>query len=95
MLQRFLRDELARRGYGEVRTPMVLSDELWKRSGHWDHFQKNMYFLQVDERSFAVKPMNCPGSCLVYGASPKSYRDLPLAARRVRQASTATSSRAC
>jgi threonyl-tRNA synthetase len=73
----FLRDELARRGYGEVRTPMVLSDELWKRSGHWDHYQKNMYFLQIDERSYAVKPMNCPGTCLVYGATPKSYRDLP------------------
>jgi threonyl-tRNA synthetase len=77
VLTSFLRDELAKRGYGEVRTPMVLSDELWKRSGHWDHYQKNMYFLQIDERSYAVKPMNCPGTCLVYGTSPKSYRDLP------------------
>jgi len=78
MLQEFLRDELSRRGYGEVSTPMVLSDELWKKSGHWDHFRDNMYFLRVDERDFAVKPMNCPGCCLVYGSTPKSYRDLPL-----------------
>jgi threonyl-tRNA synthetase len=77
-LQAFLREELARRGYGEVKTPMILSDELWHRSGHWDHFQKNMYFLDIDERSFAVKPMNCPGTCLVYGSAPRSYRDLPL-----------------
>jgi threonyl-tRNA synthetase len=77
-LQDLLRDELRRRGYGEVGTPMVLSDELWRRSGHWDHFKDNMYFLSVDERNYAVKPMNCPGCCLVYGTTPKSYRDLPL-----------------
>ena len=51
----------AQRGYGEVRTPMLLSDELWKRSGHYDHFRDDMYFLEIDERSYAVKPMNCPG----------------------------------
>ncbi len=78
MLQEFLREELRRRGYGEVGTPMVLSDELWKKSGHWDHFRDNMYFLRVDERDYAVKPMNCPGCCLVFGSTPKSYRDLPL-----------------
>jgi threonyl-tRNA synthetase len=77
-LHAFLRDELARRGYGEVRTPIILSDDLWKRSGHWDHFKENMYFLDIEERSFAVKPMNCPGTCLVYGSRPRSYRDLPL-----------------
>ena len=74
----YIREELARRGYGEVRTPIILTDELWKRSGHWDHFQENMYFLSIDERSFAVKPMNCPGTCLVYGARPRSYKELPL-----------------
>ena len=74
----FLRGELRRRGYGEVATPMVLNDELWRRSGHWDHFKDAMYFLEVDERAYAVKPMNCPGCCLVYGAAPRSYRDLPL-----------------
>jgi threonyl-tRNA synthetase len=73
-----VRAELTRRGYGEVKTPIILSDELWKRSGHWDHYRDNMYFVEVEERSFAVKPMNCPGTCLVYGSSPRSYRDLPL-----------------
>jgi len=77
-LQEFLRQELSRRGYGEVGTPMVLSDELWRKSGHWDHFKDNMYFMEIDERTFAVKPMNCPGCCLVFGSTPKSYRDLPL-----------------
>ncbi len=77
-LQEFLRSELARRGYGEVSTPMVMTDDLWRRSGHWDHFKENMYFLEVDERTYAVKPMNCPGCCLVFGSSPRSYRELPL-----------------
>ncbi len=77
-LTRLVREQLDRRGYGEVRTPIVLSDELWKRSGHYDHFKDNMYFLEVDERPFAIKPMNCPGTCLVYGSRPRSYRELPL-----------------
>jgi threonyl-tRNA synthetase len=77
-LQRFIREELDRRGYGEVKTPIILSDELWKQSGHWDHFQDNMYFLDIDERSYAVKPMNCPGTCLVYGNRPRSYKELPV-----------------
>src|SRR5262245_17448277 len=77
-LAAFIRGELEKRGYGEVGTPMVLTDELWRRSGHWDHFKDAMYFLEVDERSYAVKPMNCPGCCLVYASTPKSYRDLPL-----------------
>ena len=74
----FVRAELARRDYGEVRTPILLSDELWKQSGHWDHFKDNMYFLDVDDRTFAVKPMNCPGTCLVYGNRPRSYKELPV-----------------
>jgi threonyl-tRNA synthetase len=69
-LQEFLRQELAVRGYGEISTPMVLNDELWKRSGHWDHFKDNMYFLEVDDQSYAVKPMNCPGHCVVDGSTP-------------------------
>ncbi len=77
-LVEFVRGELSRRGYGEVSTPMVLSDELWKKSGHWDHYKDNMYFMEVDERSYAVKPMNCPGCCLVFGTTPKSYKELPL-----------------
>ncbi len=77
-LLRLVREELERRGYGEVKTPIILSDELWKQSGHWDHFQDNMYFLDIDERSYAVKPMNCPGTCLVYGHRPRSYKELPV-----------------
>src|SRR5205814_3287612 len=53
-----MRSEVRKRGYGEVKTPIMLSDELWKRSGHWDHFRENMYTLQIEDRSFAVKPMN-------------------------------------
>ncbi len=77
-LQSLVREELEQRGYGEVRTPIILNDELWKRSGHWDHFKDNMYFLEIEERSYAVKPMNCPGTCLVYGNRPRSYRELPV-----------------
>ncbi len=77
-LEGLVREELLARGYGEVRTPTVLSDELWKRSGHWDHFKDDMYFMEIDERSFAVKPMNCPGCCLIYGSKPHSYKELPL-----------------
>jgi threonyl-tRNA synthetase len=77
-LERLLREELVARGYGEVRTPTVLADELWKRSGHWDHFKDDMYFMEIDERSYAVKPMNCPGCCLIYGSQPHSYKELPL-----------------
>lgn len=74
----FVREELLKRDYGEVRTPAVLSDELWKTSGHYDHFRENMYFLEMDDKQYAVKPMNCPGCCLLYGSRPHSYRELPL-----------------
>ncbi len=77
-LLRLLREQLAARGYGEVKTPILLSDELWRRSGHYEHFRENMYFLEIEGRSFAVKPMNCPGTCLVYASRPRSYRELPL-----------------
>jgi len=65
-------------GYGEVRTPIILNEELWRRSGHWDNYRENMYFTQIDGDTYAVKPMNCPGGLLIYKSSPKSYRDLPL-----------------
>ncbi len=77
-LEGLLREELMKRGYGEVRTPAVLNDELWKRSGHWDHFKDDMYFMDIDERTYAVKPMNCPGCCLIYASNPHSYKELPL-----------------
>lgn len=77
-LTNYIRYECAVRGYEEIRTPIMLSDELWTRSGHMDYFKENMYFSEVDERGFAVKPMNCPGSNLVYKTKLRSYRDLPL-----------------
>lgn len=77
-LIRFCREELALRGYQEVMTPMILDEGLWHRSGHWDHYRENMYFTQIDERAFAVKPMNCPGGLLIYKTRLYSYRDLPL-----------------
>ncbi|BAS28342.1 threonyl-tRNA synthetase [Limnochorda pilosa] len=77
-LETFWREEHVRRGYQEIRTPIILSQELWLRSGHWDHYRENMYFTQIDERPFAVKPMNCPGHILLYREGVKSYRDLPL-----------------
>lgn len=77
-LQSYIRSECDKRGYDELRTPTVLSDELWVRSGHYENFKENMYFTKVDERGFAIKPMNCPGSTLVYKTHSRSYRDLPL-----------------
>lgn len=65
-------------GYREVRTPFVMNEELWHKSGHYEHYRENMYFTEVDEQSYALKPMNCPGHCLVYGTHQVSYRDLPL-----------------
>ncbi len=65
-------------GYVEIATPAMLSDELWQRSGHYAHYKDNMYFSEIDERSFAIKPMNCPGTILIYKERPRSYRDLPL-----------------
>lgn len=65
-------------GYLEISTPMILSRQLWERSGHWDHYKENMYTTQIDEMDFAIKPMNCPGGMLVYKTGLHSYRDLPL-----------------
>ncbi len=77
-VEALIREQLGRRGYLEIRTPLILTDELWKRSGHYDHYRENMYFVEKEERSFAVKPMNCPGACIVYTTQLRSYRDLPL-----------------
>ena len=65
-------------GYEQVQTPIILSRTLWETSGHWDHYKDNMYTTQIDDEDFAIKPMNCPGACLVYKSKPRSYRDLPL-----------------
>ena len=65
-------------GYVEISTPIILNQELWHRSGHWDHYKDNMYTTVIDGEDYAVKPMNCPGGMLVYKTQPHSYRDLPL-----------------
>ncbi|HZJ57987.1 MAG TPA: threonine--tRNA ligase [Clostridia bacterium] len=77
-LEEFWRKEHVKWGYEEIRTPIILSRDLWIRSGHWDHYQENMYFTNIDEADYAVKPMNCPGSMILYKRKMFSYRDLPL-----------------
>lgn len=67
-----------REGYLEISTPIMLNRQLWETSGHWDHYKNNMYTTTIDETEFAIKPMNCPGSLLVYKMEPRSYKDLPL-----------------
>ena len=67
-----------RYGYVEIATPIILNQDLWHRSGHWDHYKDNMYTTVIDDEDYAVKPMNCPGGMLVYRNEPHSYRDLPL-----------------
>ena len=78
LIEAEVQEQLRKRGYQEIATPEVLDEELWHRSGHWDHYSDDMYFMEVDERRFALRPMNCPGACLVYGSERHSYRDLPL-----------------
>jgi threonyl-tRNA synthetase len=74
----FIRGLYGRYGYGEVITPQIADVELWKRSGHYENFRDNMFFCEIDEREFGVKPMNCPGHTFVYGSAKRSYRELPL-----------------
>ncbi|MFT4304549.1 MAG: threonine--tRNA ligase [Candidatus Woesearchaeota archaeon] len=69
---------LRRENYNEIKTPIILHRSLWEKSGHWKNYKENMYFTKIDERDFAVKPMNCPGALLAYKSKPKSYKDLPL-----------------
>jgi threonyl-tRNA synthetase len=78
LIEREVRVQLERRGYVEIKTPQVLDEDLWHRSGHWDNYRENMFFTSVEDRRFALRPMNCPGACLVYGSERRSYRDLPL-----------------
>jgi threonyl-tRNA synthetase len=67
-----------RYGYQEIRTPIILNEELWHKSGHWDNYKENMYFTNFDDTDFAIKPMNCPGGCLVYKTRQHSYREFPM-----------------
>lgn len=77
-LAEYSRGEHLAAGYNEIRTPVILNEELWRRSGHWDKYRDNMYFTEIDETMHAVKPMNCPGGLLIYKSSSHSYRDLPI-----------------
>src|SRR3989338_4269432 len=77
ILTDFSRKVHEKNGYEEIQTPIILNRSLWEQSGHWEHYKENMYFTKVDERDFAVKPMNCPGSILVFREKLYSYRDLP------------------
>ena len=77
-LEKFWREEHDKAGYSEIRTPLIMNRALWERSGHWDHYQENMYFTEIDEAPYAIKPMNCPGGILLYNESLHSYRELPL-----------------
>ncbi|EDS73221.1 threonine--tRNA ligase [Anaerofustis stercorihominis] len=77
-LENFWREEHRKRGYQEIKTPLILNEQLWHTSGHWDHYKDNMYFTRIDDNDYAIKPMNCPGSMLVYKRKMWSYRDLPL-----------------
>lgn len=65
-------------GYVEIMTPVILSKKLWLQSGHWDHYKENMYFTQIDDEDYAIKPMNCPGGILFFKTQQRSYRDLPM-----------------
>ncbi len=65
-------------GYQEIQTPIILNEELWHKSGHWDNYKENMYFTNFDDVSYAIKPMNCPGGCLIYKTRQHSYREFPM-----------------
>ncbi|WP_371473390.1 threonine--tRNA ligase [Niallia circulans] len=77
-LEQFSRELQGEADYEEVRTPLMMNERMWKQSGHWDHYHENMYFSEVDEQKFALKPMNCPGHMLIFKNSLYSYRDLPI-----------------
>ena len=77
-LENYWRDLHRKWGYEEIKTPMILNEELWHRSGHWDHYKENMYFTTIDDGTYAIKPMNCPGGMLAYKRRMWSYKDLPM-----------------
>lgn len=77
-LEEYWREEHRKRGYQEIKTPIILNKSLWMQSGHWDHYKENMYFTKIDEQDFAVKPMNCPGGILIYKSRLHSYKEFPL-----------------
>jgi threonyl-tRNA synthetase len=78
ILENFWKQKHTEADYDEVRTPIILNRELWMQSGHWDHYKDNMYFTKIDDEDYAIKPMNCPGSILIYKNAMHSYKELPL-----------------
>jgi threonyl-tRNA synthetase len=78
VLEDLRRRENAKRGYNEVRTPQLYDSDLWRTSGHWDKFRENMFTLEAEGHEYGLKPMNCPGHCVLYAQTPHSYRELPL-----------------
>ncbi len=78
VIEQYMRTVYLHSGYQEVRCPQILDVALWKKSGHWDNYQENMFFTESEKRSYAVKPMNCPGHVQIYNAGLHSYRDLPI-----------------
>ena len=74
----YWRQEHLKEGYQEIKTPIILSNQLWKTSGHWDHYKDNMYFVKIDEKDYAVKPMNCPGAIIIYKSNQHSYKEFPM-----------------
>jgi len=77
-LERFVTEHLQEAGYSEIRTPLMFAQSVYETSGHWDHYRENMFLTTVDDRTFGWKPMNCPGSMLMFRARARSYRELPL-----------------
>ena len=78
LLEDFWRKEHIKAKYQEIKTPIILGTDLWHKSGHWDHYKENMYFTEIDDEPYAIKPMNCPGGILVYKRKLHSYRELPI-----------------
>ncbi|MFE8702847.1 threonine--tRNA ligase [Cytobacillus sp. FJAT-54145] len=77
-LEGFWKRKHQQSGYQEIKTPIMMKQELWEQSGHWDHYHENMYFSNVDNQNYALKPMNCPGAVLIYKSKRRSYRELPI-----------------
>src|SRR5690606_17290253 len=77
-LENLWRKKHQKAGYQEIKTPIMMKQELWEQSGHWDHYQENMYFSNVDDQNYAIKPMNCPGAILIFNNKRRSYRELPI-----------------
>lgn len=77
-LENLWKEKHHRAGYQEIKTPIMMKQELWEKSGHWDHYHENMYFADVDNQKYAIKPMNCPGAVLIFNSKRRSYRELPI-----------------